>query len=160
MLWKPFCSAWEHFSILNNPSIHKHSAQHALAADAALRRARSVLFSVSVSATMWLPSIVAAPLKRNPLGDHTTDCSALKHHAYFLRTSCVTIPSSHQSFAGNTPMLELFDLDFVLEFTVEIADWLFSLIAPSREIYRTAFLFLFSLSFIGCILLAWFIHKP
>ena len=43
-------------------------------------------------------------------------------------------------------MLELFDLDFVLEFTVEIADWLFSLIAPSREIYRTAFLFLFSLS--------------
>ena len=43
------------------------AAQHALAADAASRRARSGLFSALVSVTMCQPFIAAAPLKRNPL---------------------------------------------------------------------------------------------
>jgi hypothetical protein len=46
----------------------KALAQHALAADAASRQARSGLFSAPVSATMCLPFIAAAPLKLNPLG--------------------------------------------------------------------------------------------
>ena len=47
----------------------KAHAQHALAADAALRRARSCLFQHQYLLQCDCYQSVAAPLKRNPLGE-------------------------------------------------------------------------------------------
>ncbi len=57
--WKAYASAWLFIKAL---------AQHALAADAASRRARSGLFSALVSATMWLPFIGSGAAKAQPVG--------------------------------------------------------------------------------------------
>ena len=61
--------------VASAPSVHASVrlsigtlAQHALAADAASRRARSRLFSTLVSATMFLPSIGGGAAKAQPVG--------------------------------------------------------------------------------------------